>query len=112
MSDVGTSGAAVIGRTRCPTCGAARHGESVCHRCKSDLRPLIDLELSVDALTARARRCYARGWYRQAAALAGKAVSLEQSPESLSLLACASIMAGDFPSAAGAWRRALQDPPG
>lgn len=93
------------GRERCPTCSAPRHGDALCHRCKSDLVPLLRLEHRVDHLAAEARRCYARGWYRRAAAVAAEAVSLEASPDHLSLLACANLMAGDFRSAADAWRR-------
>ena len=88
------------GRERCPTCRAPRHGEAVCHRCKSDLDPLIRLERRVDVLRAQARRCYARGWYRRTAALAEEMVALESSRENLKLLACAHLMAGDFPAAA------------
>jgi hypothetical protein len=93
------------GRDRCPTCRAPRHGEAVCHRCRSDLGPLIRLEGRVDLLRAQARRCYARGWYRRAAALAEEMVALESSPENLRLRACAALMAGDFLAAARTYRR-------
>ena len=87
-------------RTRCPTCGASRRGEVLCRRCKSDLTLLIRLEHCVDQLRLRARRCYARGWYRRAAAVADRVVSLESRPEDLQLLACARLMWGDFVGAA------------
>ena len=92
-------------RERCPTCGAVRRGGDVCHRCKSDLGLFLQLERRVDELRAQARRCYARGWYRQAAALASRIVSLERTPPDLALLACASLMAGDFPTATAAYRQ-------
>ncbi|MGB2986460.1 MAG: hypothetical protein WBE26_11325 [Phycisphaerae bacterium] len=94
-----------VGRQRCPTCNAPRQGGAICHRCKSDLAILIQLEHHVDALRRRARRYYARGWYRQASSLAQAVVSLEPSPEDLRLLACARLLCGDF---AGAWRVMLR----
>ncbi|MCK4658105.1 MAG: hypothetical protein KAV82_01160 [Phycisphaerae bacterium] len=92
-------------RQRCPTCNAARQGERICRRCKSDLSILVQLEGYADGLRRRAQHCYARGWYRQAASLAQTAVSLESSPENLRLLACACLLSGDF---ARAWRTAKQ----
>jgi hypothetical protein len=94
------------GRAGCPTCRAPRRGEVVCHRCRANLEPLIHLEQRADRLSARARRCYSKGWYRQAAALAGEAVSLESSRDHLLLAACASLMAGDFPAALRHYRAA------
>jgi len=105
MSDAGSVAERNAGRDRCPTCRAPRRGEAVCYRCKSDLGPLIRLEHRVDALQAAARRCYARGWYRRAAALAEEMTTLEGSPEILRFLACAQLMAGDFPAAARTCRR-------
>lgn len=93
------------GRDRCPTCGAPRRGHAVCHRCRGNLEPLIRLEGHADVLGAEARRCYARGWYRRAAALAEEMVALERSREAIRLLACAQLMAGDFPAAARTCRQ-------
>lgn len=92
-------------RRRCPTCGAPRGDQSTCHRCRSNLEMLVELEGRVDDLAARAQRLYARGWYRQAALLAARVVSLERSPEHLALLACARLMSGDFPAAAEVCRQ-------
>ena len=96
------------GRQRCPTCNAPRRGDPVCHRCKSDLTRLVQLERHVDALRAQARRCYARGWYRQAAPLARRIVSLEASPDDVRLMACALLLCGDYPSAWRAYARTGQ----
>ncbi len=105
MNDLSGSDAFAKGRERCPTCNAPRQAESVCYRCKSDLSSLIALEIRVDNLRAHARRCYARGWYRRAAELTRELLSLEACSEDLALLACASLMSGDFPSAVHAYRR-------
>ncbi len=91
-------------RERCPTCNAPRRGAAICSRCQTDLGPLVRLEERADLLRARARRCYARGWYRQASSLAGEVVSLERTAQDIHLLACASLMAGDFPGALAAFR--------
>ena len=55
----------------------------------------------MDVLRQRARRCYARGWYREAASLTQTSLCLESSAEDLRLLACAQLLCGDF---AQAWR--------
>lgn len=90
-----------LGRQRCPTCNAPRQGGVSCHRCKSDLGSLLQLERHVDELRQKARHYYARGWYRQASSLAQTIVTLEPSLDDLRLLACALLLCGDF---AGAWR--------
>ena len=105
MTDASPSGTSSAGRERCPTCGAPRHAEAVCYRCKTDLSSLIDVEARVDTLRAHARRCYATGWYRRAAELTREVLALERSSQDLSLLACASLMSGDFPAAIQAYRR-------
>lgn len=84
------------GRRHCPTCGAPRGQDATCYRCKSDLSPLIGLEREADAWRAEARRCYAQGWYRQAAALAQRALRIETSSEDLKLVICACLRYGDF----------------
>jgi hypothetical protein len=94
-------------RRRCPTCNAPRSGEPVCHRCRSDLTLLIHLERRADELRVRARHCYARGWYRQAAAVAAEVVSLEATPDDLGFLASANVMCGNFPAAIAAFHKAV-----
>ena len=105
MCDDTGAGGRPARRRRCPTCNAARTDSAVCHRCKSDLSLLIKVERRADALRRRARACYARGWYRQAATVAGELLSLEASSENAELLACAQLLAGDFPAAVKTHRR-------
>lgn len=94
------------GRERCPTCGAARReAESECYRCRSDLRPLLEIERQADAWRAEARRCYGRGWYRRAAAILREVLSLEARPEDLRLLAAACLWFGDYATAYRTFRR-------
>jgi len=92
-------------REQCPTCGA-RRSAVVCHRCQSDLTELLRLEQQADALRSRARRCYARGLYRQAAGLAERAASLEATPDDAKLAVCAHLLSGDFTAAWKTWLRA------
>ncbi len=105
MGDRPANGDPGRGRRYCPACRAPRREGTVCHRCKSDLGLLVRLEQQADTLQARAERCYARGWYRQAAALAEASQSLEASPDRRKLLACSRLMCGDFP---GAWKAHLR----
>jgi len=90
---------------RCITCGAPRRDGPVCHRCKSDLTPLIALERRVEALRAEARRWYALGWYHGVIALAGEITRIGASPEDFRLLACAGLRCGDFQTACQAYVR-------
>jgi len=101
-------------RRQCPTCGARRseHQQTpaggslaICHRCQCDLSPLLHLERQADTLHDRARWCYARGWYRRAAELADRAVSIEASPDNVRLAACAHLLSGGFTDAWRAWLR-------
>jgi hypothetical protein len=92
-------------RGNCPTCGAPRQEPAVCYRCKSDLAPLVRLEREADALRAEARRCYARGWYRRAAVLAGQILRIEASDADFHLLVCACLRCGDFQTACQAYAR-------
>lgn len=96
------------GRHQCPTCGAPRGEGAACHRCRSDMAPLLALEQRADVLRAEACRCYAHGWFRRAAALLGETTRIEASPENLKLLACAGLLCGDFESACRAYARFLR----
>ncbi len=92
-------------RQQCPTCGAVRRGDATCHRCKSDLGALLDVEHRADGLRRQARSCYAHGWYRRAAELAAAVLSLEATPADRRFLTCACLMSGDYPRA---WREGLR----
>ena len=99
MSRLSHTGNPSAPRLRCPTCNALRHGDALCPRCKSDLTLLVKLEQQADYLHQRAGRCYGRGWYRQAAAFADRAVAMETRDDDLRLLACARLLEGDFQAA-------------
>lgn len=96
-------------REQCPTCGA-RRSAVICHRCQSDLTELLRLERQADALRGRARRCYARGLYRQAAELAERAASLESTSGDAELAVCAHLLSGDFTAAWKLWLQARAAP--
>ena len=66
---------------------------------------LLNLERQVDVLRQRARYCFARGWYRHAANLTERVVSLEVCEEDLRMLACAHLFKGDFSAAARVYAR-------
>ena len=92
-------------KRRCPTCKATRNADAdSCHRCRADLRAINEVERQAASLELQARHCYARGWYRQAAALAQQAVALENTPGRRKLLACSQIIGGDFD---GGWKTYL-----
>ncbi|MCZ6792108.1 MAG: hypothetical protein O7J95_00670 [Planctomycetota bacterium] len=90
---------------KCPTCGAPRKGLDTCHRCRSDLRLLIAVEVRASRLFQRGLEAYRDGWFRIAATRASAACRLEARPEFLRLLATSSLRAGDFRAALRAVRR-------
>jgi len=94
-------------KRRCVTCGASRREGPICYRCKSDLTPLLALEHRANALRAEARRCYALGWFRRAAALLSETLRIEAFPEDFKLLACAGLRCGDFQTVCRAYARFL-----
>ena len=84
---------------RCPACGAHRSGRLFCHRCKSDLSSLVEIERHGDMLYERALVAYAHGRFRTAQKLAAESLKLVDDIQTMKLHACAALRAGDFPAA-------------
>lgn len=97
-------------RSRCPACGARRADRESCQRCGSDLRGLLLVERRAEALLAAASEAYASGRYLTASRLASRSAELVAEPAALRLQACASLRAGDYPSARRAARAAATSP--
>ncbi|MBI4602569.1 MAG: hypothetical protein HY721_11475 [Planctomycetes bacterium] len=93
-------------RARCPTCGARRRGDAVCHRCRTDLGLLIAIEAQADRLLQDVLRAHSHGRFRTAMARARALLRLEPSPGAWRLLAASALRAGDFATAVRAARRA------
>ena len=98
----------------CPTCGARHAGGPSCHRCRTDLRPVLAIERAAARHRRQARAALGRRDGAEARRRAARACALHRSPESLIALAAAALADRDFPAAIRLWReiRSRSAPPG
>jgi hypothetical protein len=89
---------------KCPTCGARWAGKEVCHRCKTDLGSLLDIEHQAARHHEAGMGAFKKGDFEQMYYHAERSWSLRRTPESRGFLACASIMAGKYREAVSLWR--------
>lgn len=78
----------------CPACKAPFKGGQTCHRCKSDLRPLIAVAERAVACLAAARVAFGQNDYQAACGLACQSLALKRSQEAESLCRYAGFLAG------------------
>jgi hypothetical protein len=78
----------------CPACKAPFKGGQTCHRCKSDLRPLIAVKERAAACLAAARAAFGQNDYQAAFGLACKSLALKRSEEAESICRYAGFLAG------------------
>jgi hypothetical protein len=78
----------------CPACKAPFKGGQTCHRCKSDLRPLIAVAGRAAACLAAARAAFEQNDYQAACGLACQSLALKRSGEAESLYRYAGFLAG------------------
>ena len=78
----------------CPACKAPFKGRQTCHRCKSDLRPLIAVSERSTACLAAARAAFAQNDYHAACGLACQSLALKRSGEAESLYRYAGLLSG------------------
>lgn len=81
---------------RCPTCRAAYTGKRHCHRCRTDLGPLLDIEQKAHDHRRQAALAFVSGNYEMMYLHAGRACSLQRTPEATILLACAALLTHRF----------------
>lgn len=85
----------------CPVCKATFRGKHTCHRCKSDLAPLISVEKRAAACLAAARTALANKDYAGAFALSRTSLGLKKSREARSMCVYTGLLAEKKISAAG-----------
>ncbi|MFW6333234.1 MAG: hypothetical protein ACOC23_08020 [Thermodesulfobacteriota bacterium] len=90
---------------RCPTCRAEHRGGDSCHRCKTDLKPLLEIEKRAEDHRTEAVRAFHLKDYRSMFHHARRSRSLRRTPESDRLLACAAMLSGNFGLAISLWNR-------
>ncbi|MDM8523576.1 hypothetical protein QUF80_09420 [Desulfococcaceae bacterium HSG8] len=93
---------------RCPTCNARYTGKRFCHRCKTDLGTLADIETSAGEHLDAAISAFDAKDFRQMYFHAKRACALRRTPEGARVLASASLLVGQFDAAVDQWT-ALND---
>lgn len=81
---------------KCPTCNAVYKGKPTCHRCRTDLSPLLALEKQVQnhiqlALEAHIQKDYARMLFH-----ARRAFMIRKNTVTTRVYACAAMLCGHF----------------
>ena len=81
---------------RCPTCNAKYKGTPTCRRCKTDLRPLLDIEEKSRIHYNAAIAGFACNDFNRMFFHAKRSFSLMQTPENCRLLACSALLIHRF----------------
>lgn len=84
---------------RCPTCKAKYKGQPVCHRCKTDLGLLIQIEKDAVMHLHEARQAFLEKDFEKMFFHARRSMSLRRLPEGRKMLACASMLTWRFKTA-------------
>jgi hypothetical protein len=84
---------------RCPTCNAKYKGTPTCRRCKTDLRPLLNIEEKSMTHYKSAAAAFAVNDFNRMFFHAKRSFSLLQTPENYRLLACSALLIRRFDTA-------------
>jgi hypothetical protein len=79
-------------------------GKRECHRCKTDLGMLIDIEKQAGQHLEAAKAAFVSKDFRQMLFHAKRACALRRTPEAAKMLACASLLMGQFDLSLASWR--------
>ncbi|MBW2568452.1 MAG: hypothetical protein JRD93_02325 [Deltaproteobacteria bacterium] len=81
---------------RCPTCNAAYKGTPTCRRCKTDLRPLLDIEKKSRTHYNAAAAAFTGNDFNGMFFHAKRSFSLMQTPENYRMFACSALLIRRF----------------
>ncbi len=90
---------------RCPVCNARWNGKRICHRCKSEVGKLADIETASDDLYRQAVAACRATDYTAMMDCALRACSLRSTPENIQMAACAAVMSRRFYMALGFYKK-------
>lgn len=93
----------MINMKQCPTCKAKYAGKRICHRCKTDLGILTDIEDSAKAHLENAVAAFVSKDFNSMFFHAKRSCSLRRTPEAAKTLACASLLVSRFNLAVDEW---------
>ncbi|MBW1759230.1 MAG: hypothetical protein JRI88_02725 [Deltaproteobacteria bacterium] len=88
---------------RCPACNAKYIGKRMCHRCKTDLGILIDIEEKAEFHREKALFAFVSNDFEQMFFHARRSCSLRRTPDAVRLLACAALVVNQFNLALFLW---------
>lgn len=88
---------------RCPVCNAKYAGNPICHRCKSDLAFLTDIEDKSREHLQKAKEAFVSEDFREMFFHAKRACSLRRTRETAEMLICASLLVARFDIALSQW---------
>ncbi len=88
---------------QCPACGAKSRQRRTCHRCKSNLGPLLDIEADARKCLESAESAHGAGNHEDAYRQARRACTLLRTPDAVRLLVRAAAATGRYPVALGQW---------
>jgi hypothetical protein len=80
----------------CPTCNAKYKGTTICRRCKTDLRSLLDIEEKSSIHYKSAAAAFAGNDFNCMFFHAKRSFSLMQTPENCRMLACSALLIRRF----------------
>ncbi|MBC2695090.1 MAG: hypothetical protein HF982_07420 [Desulfobacteraceae bacterium] len=81
---------------RCPTCNTKYKGALTCRRCKTDLRPLLDIEEKSRTHYNAAAAAFACNDFKKMFLHAKRSFSLMHTPENCRLFACSALLIRRF----------------
>jgi len=84
---------------KCPVCGATVTDQTTCRRCKTDLSALLKMETDALMYRDQAMEAFKEKQFTQMFDHAKRSASLVGSPEARKLLACAAVLAKQYPLA-------------
>jgi len=88
---------------QCPTCNAKYLGKRICHRCKTDLGVLTDIEDSAMSHLEKAVAAFTMRDFNMMFFHSKRSCSLRRTPEAAKVLACASLLMSKFNLAVDEW---------
>ena len=81
----------------CPACNAKYLGRKNCHRCKSDLTPLLKIESQAEEYLDKALSALKKNEYDKMGCFAKKSCALKHSQQGKKLLFYATLLSGKIP---------------
>jgi hypothetical protein len=93
----------------CPVCNAKLRTQSICRRCKADLGPLMNMKSRAAHHMDQAIFAYEKSRFQDMFFHARRSHTLNATPGSTKILACASLLVHKFDLAVFLWKKKLHN---